>query len=491
MNQKSGRTSQSRDHNQRQGDELDKEEAGLDENYAPPPDEEIDQGSKLETKQTSSTEEGNEQDSFSKEESGLDELFAPPPDENPSEGETYRHSDLERQNDGAPRQQESESEDEAKQTKRSRFLTQLYIYSYLVCFSIFGVLARVGLQALTLYPGALVPNTDLWANFAGCLIIGFLREDSTLFHRHQQKVQNEHKKRTNSSEGTRQSNTDGSNQDADKDTAAIEAAFRASRAQIPAYIGLTVGFCGSFTSFASICRDAFFAISNNINTDDTAVHFVSSSARSREAGYSVMAIMAVLLLEIGLSIVALKMGAHLAIVTQRLFENATVDVSFSKVLNPLFVIIAWGVWIGAVILAILGPHDTWRGKVLFALVFAPVGCILRFQLSVHMNRLVASFPLGTFTANVLGAAILGMSYDLQHSSAARSVTGCQVLQGMEDGFCGALTTVSTWVLELDTLRLRHAYIYGGCSVFIAVGCITAIMGPLRWTEGFMSPVCST
>lgn len=106
-----------------------------------------------------------------------------------------------------------------------------------------------------------------------------------------------------------------------------------------------------------------------------------------------------------------------------------------------------------------------------------------------MNRLVASFPLGTFAANVLGTMILGMAYDLQHSSVASSIVGCQVLQGLADGFCGALTTVSTWVLELDTLRLRHAYVYGECSIFVAVGCITAIMGQLRWTQGFNAPVC--
>jgi fluoride ion exporter CrcB/FEX len=233
------------------------------------------------------------------------------------------------------------------------------------------------------------------------------------------------------------------------------------------------------------------SISNDINTDATANHFVTSSAKSRAAGESVMAVLAVLILEIGLSIVALQLGAHLAIVTERLFENATVNINYSKILNPLFIILAWGVWIGSMLLVILGPHDTWRGEVLFALIFAPVGCILRFQLSVRMNRLVPSFPLGTFTANVLGTAILGMSYDLQHSAAVRSVIGCQVLQGIEDGFCGALTTVSTWVLELDTLRLRHAYMYGGCSIFLATACISVIMGPLWWVDGFVAPVCST
>jgi fluoride ion exporter CrcB/FEX len=71
----------------------------------------------------------------------------------------------------------------------------------------------------------------------------------------------------------------------------------------------------------------------------------------------------------------------------------------------------------------------------------------------------------------MGTTILGMCWDLQRAplAAARGtsigggILGCQALQGIQDGFCGCLTTVSTWVLELMSLRRRHAYIYGGLS----------------------------
>jgi hypothetical protein len=56
-----------------------------------------------------------------------------------------------------------------------------------------------------------------------------------------------------------------------------------------------------------------------------------------------MAVLAVLLLEIGLSIIALKIGAHLAVLIERLVEDATVNVDFSKILNPLFLFLAFGV----------------------------------------------------------------------------------------------------------------------------------------------------
>ncbi|KAK5129903.1 hypothetical protein LTR08_002739 [Meristemomyces frigidus] len=153
-----------------------------------------------------------------------------------------------------------------------------------------------------------------------------------------------------------------------------------------------------------------------------------------------MAVIAVLFMEVSMSLIARKSGAHLAVAVGRWAQRLPV-LGMERILNPIVVFGRWDVWI------------------------------------VRLNRIVRRFPLGTFTANILGTCV-GMSYDLHHSSAARGVVGCQVLQGIKDGFCGALTTVSTWVLELDTLRLRHAYFYGACSLFVATGLITTIMGSI-------------
>lgn len=74
------------------------------------------------------------------------------------------------------------------------------------------------------------------------------------------------------------------------------------------------------------------------------------------------------------------------------------------------------------------PYDNWRGQVIFALVFVPLGCVLRFELASRMNRLFGTVPMDRFAANVLGTCFLGMSYDVQHSSVtATSTIGCQVL----------------------------------------------------------------
>lgn len=422
---------------------------------------------------------------LAREESGLDELVAPAPDENPNEQGFYQHESLESHRRQTKEQIETEQEQQPAPSRTSQWLTQLYIFSYLIFFSIFGVLARTGLQALTVYPGALIANTDLWANIGGSFTMGMLREDRMLFRRHwKQEMEKARREASSSSDDPVAEKNDKDLEDTARKS------FTSTKGGIPAYVGLTVGFCGSFTSFASICRDAFLAISNNLNTAVVSTQDTISLPRARPTGDSVMAVLALLILEVGLSTVALTCGAHLGAALARPAEHIPA-LKLSRIMNPLVVFLGFGCWLGAILLTIWPIRDAWRGQVLFSLVFAPLGCLLRFQLSVRMNKLVRSFPLGTFAANVFGTCVLGMAYDLQMSSAASSIVSCQVLQGIMDGFCGALTTVSTWVLELDTLRLRHAYFYGACSLFIGVGFITAIMGSLRWTTGFTAPTCKT
>jgi fluoride ion exporter CrcB/FEX len=79
-------------------------------------------------------------------------------------------------------------------------------------------------------------------------------------------------------------------------------------------------------------------------------------------------------------------------------------------------------------------------------------------------------------------------WDLAHLPVG-GVVGCRVLVGVQDGFCGCLTTVSTWVAELAVLRKGRAYIYGTASVLVSFAMLVLIMGGLRWTHGFSLPLC--
>ncbi|KAI0528364.1 CrcB-like protein-domain-containing protein [Xylaria digitata] len=362
----------------------------------------------------------------------------------------------------------------------SRWTTEFYTVSYLILFAILGTLARLGLQALTFYPGAAIPFSSVWPNFGGTLIIGFLTEDRMLF-RHK-RVGTPTKMTTDEEAGS-----PGPLHVA-QDVVAAKKADLATKKTIPLYIGLATGFCGSFTSFSSFMRDVFLALSDDLPMPDGA-------STPRNGGYSFLALLAVIIGTISLSFSGFYLGAHLA----EALEPVTPSLRYllaRKVLDPLAVVVGWGSWIGTIILSISppdrysnpGPSEFWRGRATFALVFAPLGCLTRLYVSAHFNSRFATFPLGTFIANVAGTAVLGLGWDLAHVPEG-GVVGCQVLQGIEDGFCGCLTTVSTWIIELAVLRRRNAYVYGAVSIISGLVFLIAIMGGLRWSQGFSDLLC--
>ncbi|KAI0476629.1 CrcB-like protein-domain-containing protein [Xylaria cf. heliscus] len=359
--------------------------------------------------------------------------------------------------------------------------TEFYTISYLILFAILGTLARLGLQALTFYPGAPISFSSVWPNLAGTLIIGFLTEDRMLFRFERGSADSYIQQLARLKKDEEAGSPD--SQRIAQDLAAAKKAHLAVKKTIPLYIGLATGFCGSFTSFSSFIRDIFLALSNDLPMPDGA-------ATPRNGGYSFLALLAVTIGTISLSFAGFYLGAHLADASAPMIPSLQYPLS-RKVIDPLAAVLGWGSWIGAVILSIIPPDrhsnpgasEFWRGRATFALVFAPLGCLVRFYASAHLNGRFTVFPLGTFIVNVTGTAVLGLAWDLAHVPEG-GVIGCQVLQGIEDGFCGCLTTVSTWILELAVLGRRKAYIYGGTSVVSALVLMIAIMGGLRWSQGF-------
>lgn len=380
-----------------------------------------------------------------------------------------------------------------------RWLTEVYTISYLIFFSILGTLARLGVQWITFYPGAPVTTPVIWANVGGSLFMGFLSEDQGLFRDRSQDGAMHDEKR-----------------DGSEDLEAVNKAELMKRKKIiPLYIGLATGFCGSFTSFSSFARDFFLAMSNNLPSPvshpypSAAGAVIPSSYVGRNGGYSFEALLAVIISTLALSLGGLLVGAHIAVFMEDITPSLPVGF-VRRVLDPLMIFLGWGCWLGAIFMSIWPPdrpggpssrgswaNETWRGEVLFALIFAPLGCLLRFYASLKLNGLVVTFPLGTFAVNMLGTAIEGMCYDVQHVGVGMTGLngggriGCQILQGVMDGFCGCLTTISTWVSEINGLKRKHGYLYAFASLVGGLCLMVIIMGSVQWSHGFSSPVCNT
>lgn len=400
-----------------------------------------------------------------RESAALSEVAAPglPDERRPSRGPA------------APSRDRRSSHGEEKQTVvnsgavsdslRSREIATL---SWLIFFSFLGTLARMGVEAIATYPYAVVSSPVLWANVGGSFFIGFLLEDQKLF-------------RYSAEPRTLNDDRDHNRQRIDK-----------SKKILPLYIGLATGFCGSFTSFSTFITDAFLALSNALPTPDPSspYHTINpASIQSRNGGYSFMAVVAVLIAHPAISLGALKTGAHLAVGLEPITPSLPARF-IRRVLDPLGIILALGCWVGAILLTIWPVAPDWRYRATMSLVFAPPGTLLRFYLARQLNARVPAFPLGTFAVNIIGTCVGGMCYDLQHTSrvighvSSGNANSCAILEGVVQGFCGCATTVSTWVVELNSLRRRHAWLYGFVSVAVALGFQVAIMGSVAWTSGF-------
>ncbi|RLN54621.1 hypothetical protein BBJ29_009529 [Phytophthora kernoviae] len=136
------------------------------------------------------------------------------------------------------------------------------------------------------------------------------------------------------------------------------------------------------------------------------------------------------------------------------------------------------------VLAFVG-FDNYPSSRLLALCFGPFGALLRYYLSLHNSKpMCKRFPFFTFLPNVV-ASCLSCAMEIVGTITAQdggSIQRTFVLYGQGGivvGFLGSLSTVSTWVNELDGLssrRLYWAYRYGLASVIVSQLASVFILG---------------
>ncbi|WIA18835.1 hypothetical protein OEZ85_003514 [Tetradesmus obliquus] len=137
--------------------------------------------------------------------------------------------------------------------------------------------------------------------------------------------------------------------------------------------------------------------------------------------------------------------------------------------------------------AAAGPFDDqflW-----WAILFGPVGCYLRFYLSRYNGALHGHwkwFPAGTFAANMAACVLDYVIRAAQARVQGLDAVQLAVLNGMVSGIGGCLSTVSTWVVEIQRLMLSfpntsHGYSYMTGSIVTAVALGLLIYGIPVWT----------
>ena len=435
---------------EKEREESEGDEAGLTELAAPRPVDEREKADALEDEEQEAQYEEGDSD----------------PEATPAHDAASPHTS---QDSGTAEGSHKGTESKESVSKSTAIWTEAVTISWLIFFSFIGTLARMGVEALTTYPLTPFSSTVLWANLGGSLFLGFLIEDRNLFRKtvpvH---LIMDDKEKTHGHIARHQKT-------------------------LPIYIGLATGFCGSFTSFSTFITDAFLVLANEqaSSSPTTPYHDISAaSIHARNGGYSFMALVGVLIVHPAVSISALKTGAHIALGTER-FMPSIPSKLITHWLDRMVLVLGLGCWIGAVLLSVFPPGvaSEWRSRATMPLIFSPPGVLLRFYLSKHLNPRLPSFPLGTFAANIIGTVVEAVCYVLQHSngivlkSGSVNLNACVVLEGWMQGFCGCLTTVSTWVAELNGLRRRHAWFYALMSLAVALGSQVVIIGTVLWTRG--------
>ena len=125
---------------------------------------------------------------------------------------------------------------------------------------------------------------------------------------------------------------------------------------------------------------------------------------------------------------------------------------------------------------------------LFVAVGGAIGAVARFGLNVFLQRDV-EFPWGTLTANLLGCLVMGIIAQLISGTAWFNDAGIipdQYRLLFAVGFCGSFTTLSSLVLEMNTMLQKNELFYsfsyfvgtmiGGFACFyIGIMCMRMLM----------------
>ncbi|KAJ3066255.1 hypothetical protein HDU98_010446 [Podochytrium sp. JEL0797] len=300
-------------------------------------------------------------------------------------------------------------------------------------FSGVGVLVRVALDALNTYYDAPVFGV-IWAQIVGCFLYGlFASNKSQLQH-----------------------------------------------LSLSLYTGLSTGLCGTITTWSSFSLDYFKALVGSSEFNIALSHFTFQN---------LVASTSVLTITIGMAIISLRFGHSIAkelpafrlpnALMARLHAPVTKGFNTFELFLLVLGAVSYTLSILISIFASVGGdgdinHDYSLLNWALAVTFGPLGALTRWGLGMLLNPLRPRIYIGTFAANISGALIRAISQMVLVREGICSWEISFWAGGMNDGFCGGLSTLSTLANELDSGTLLEAVLYLAMSLFWSCAVIAIV-----------------
>ena len=114
---------------------------------------------------------------------------------------------------------------------------------------------------------------------------------------------------------------------------------------------------------------------------------------------------------------------------------------------------------------------------------AAVGAVLRWALGLKLNSLLPDLPPGTLVANLVGAYVIGVAIAYFATTPAISAEWRLLII---TGFCGGLTTFSTFSAEVvSLLQQGRAAMAGGVVAVHVIGSVAMTflgIGSFAWVH---------
>lgn len=323
--------------------------------------------------------------------------------------------------------------------------------------AVLGNMARFGMTELTSYKNEYThfyPGTCLWSNFTACFVMAWCNHAAVFWR------------------------------------TVLTGSGKTNMKQMALHSAVTAGFCGAYSTWSSFMVELIFKT----------IDYLNGGHKLPNHGYGVMEFFSVLFVQMGVSFLGYFLGRDFAYLIDLCFKEGSRSRIFNyrvcRILELLFAVLGIAAIIANIVLACtLSIDSSWKTSYALAIVIGVVGSWVRFRLSAYNGSFgISWFPSGTLMANVFACLLLPVLYILLYGY-KDAATGTMIvtskvhrmaITAFSSGFCGSLSTMSSFVNELYNLEYPlQRYTYFGVTFLSCFIIMFVIICPYAWTRGFI------